>query len=513
MRQAHLPRRMLSLLLLLLTLPLRAQDIEAQKWFNLATRESDVARKIGALKKAVELDPQFLEAHYRLGMLCKDQGELANAEHYLAQARTITPRLTEDALKLSVLNELEEIYRAQGKTTEAEQVAKEVQALTTDESLKIAYQQARRYDEEGKYELARAIYENLARTHPGLFVDVPARLAAIRNKTAGRREDERAQREFRTGINAMQAQQWNKAILAFKTVLELEPGNKVARWKLAAAQKALEDERNASEATRLYVEALAAMRKNDLAAAENALLRIQRIDSTLQNAADLLKEIQQRKAQQLAALQPSALDSATFDSLYNAAQKQIRAGKWPQAVASLEQLQAQAPRYRDTIELLALARTQSVLPASAGADSSRSATGGSILFVGGLIAAAFLLPIAGFIAFSPVVRARLHLLRGNYQAAAQIYERQLAANPGKLKLYPLLARIYLVSGRTDDQAIHIFKTILRLNLAQQQREQISAIVTQNYLLEGKTDAEAIELLESALQEEYSKKKGNQPSND
>lgn len=512
MRQAHLPQRMLSLFLLLLALPLRAQDIEALKWFNLATRENDVARKTGALKKAVELDPQFLEAHYRLGVLYKNQGDFASAEHYLALARTITPRLTEDALKLSVLNELAALYREQGKKTEAEQVAKEVQALTTDESLIIAYQQARRYDEEGKYDLARAIYENLARSYPGLFADVPARLAAIRNKTVDRRENERAQREFKTGMNAMQAQQWNKAMLAFKTVLELEPGNKVARWKLAAAQKALDDERSAGEVTQLYVEALTALRKQDLATAEKALRRIQRIDSTFQNSAELLKDIEQRKANQLTALRTSALDSARLDSLYNVAEKQIRAGSWLQAVATLERLQAKAPRFRDTIELLAIARTQSVLPANSSADSTRSAAGGSILLLGGLIVAAFLLPIAGLIVFSPAMRARLHLLRGKYQAAAQIYERLLAANPGKLKLYPLLARIYLLSGRTDDQAIHIFKTILRLNLAQGQREQITAIVTQNYLLEGKTDAEAIELLENALQEEYSKK-GKQPGDE
>ena len=99
---------------------------------------------------------------------------------------------------------------------------------------------------------------------------------------------------------------------------------------------------------------------------------------------------------------------------------------------------------------------------------------------------------------SPVARARLHLMRGNFATATLIYEGLLARNPGKVKLYPVLANIYLQQGRSDENAMKVYKTILQLNLTTAYRDEINAIVAQKYLTEGRTDSDAIEILESAL---------------
>lgn len=97
---------------------------------------------------------------------------------------------------------------------------------------------------------------------------------------------------------------------------------------------------------------------------------------------------------------------------------------------------------------------------------------------------------AGYLLFSPRMRVRRQRLRGNYAAAAEIYEAQLARHPERKKLYAELAEIYLLLPRSDEQAMRVFKKVLRFNIDTPSREEIEAIVMREYLEEGGA-AEAI----------------------
>jgi hypothetical protein len=131
------------------------------------------------------------------------------------------------------------------------------------------------------------------------------------------------------------------------------------------------------------------------------------------------------------------------------------------------------------------------------------ATNFSFLLYGTLAA----LSLVGVVILSPTVRARFHVLRGNYAAGARIYEKILARHPQRVKLCLPLANLYLLLGRRDEAALKIFKTILQLNLAAPNRDEINAIVAQNYLTEGRTDSDAIEVLEGALKAEQRRQQG------
>jgi tetratricopeptide (TPR) repeat protein len=101
--------------------------------------------------------------------------------------------------------------------------------------------------------------------------------------------------------------------------------------------------------------------------------------------------------------------------------------------------------------------------------------------------------------FSPGVRARYYLFRGDYAAAVEIYEKSLDRHPKRVKLYAALANLYLMLGRRDERALEVYKMALRLNMAMEKREEMNSIVAHNYLSEGRTDSEAIQVLESELQ--------------
>ncbi len=127
---------------------------------------------------------------------------------------------------------------------------------------------------------------------------------------------------------------------------------------------------------------------------------------------------------------------------------------------------------------------------------------GSLLlyFTGGIVAM-FVLPVLTLMFFSPRFRARLCLWRDDYETALRIYERVLERHPGRVKLNAGLADLYLLLGRFDPKAMHVYKTVLQLNLKTSYREKINTIVAQQLLAEGRTDPDAIEILEKALNSE------------
>jgi tetratricopeptide (TPR) repeat protein len=121
------------------------------------------------------------------------------------------------------------------------------------------------------------------------------------------------------------------------------------------------------------------------------------------------------------------------------------------------------------------------------------------------------LSVAGFVIFMPTFRARLLFIQGQYGRAAAIYERLLRKNPARLKLYPLLAKIYLLEGRSDESALKVYKMILRRNFPFAEKHKINAIVAQKYLTAERSEADAIEVLESVLRNEIEQLSSNQLS--
>jgi tetratricopeptide (TPR) repeat protein len=197
-----------------------------------------------------------------------------------------------------------------------------------------------------------------------------------------------------------------------------------------------------------------------------------------------------------------------LDSLYTEALILMDNKDWMQAIVHLEKLRLIKSDYRDVEALLVETRANlsknDALPISRPEASNSS----NLVLIGGGILAMIFLPLIGFVLLSPMARARIYLLQGNYTAAALIYENALMRNPGKLKLYPRLAHIYLLSGRNDDNAIKIFRTVLKLNLETNERHEMNSIV-RNYLKAGRPeDEDAISVLESALKAEQQKQAPN-----
>ncbi|HEX9655140.1 MAG TPA: hypothetical protein VGA99_15645, partial [bacterium] len=250
-----------------------------------------------------------------------------------------------------------------------------------------------------------------------------------------------------------------------------------------------------------YNDAVSAMGRGDQASALAALEKVRHLHPQFKDAESLITKLESELKSE-----PVAADSTLasyYKSLHEDAVKALNNENWLQAVLRLEKLRVLKPDDQDVMKLLAHARANLKLAPSANAANARSKYS-SRVYLAGACVALVMVPLLGFWFFSATSRARFQFLRGNYVRASQIYERLLSQHPEKVKLYIKLANIYLISGRDDDRAFRVFKTIVNLNLAPHIHPQINSVLAQRYLTNGTSNPDAIAVLENALKTEQSK---------
>jgi tetratricopeptide (TPR) repeat protein len=484
-------------------------------------RESEQALKNA---KAVAGDPATRAGVlFELGRCLYEQGLYEEAMAELREGRALSPenagnfssfiQLVENAQESQRLHAAAEEALATGNLKQAQSLLDEIQKKSFDQkkaealavkvdsanrleaSRNATYEQAQREAAAGNPEAAVAAYELLLQ-QAGAYKDASAKLESARQQVAAQKIQAQLEADYEAGLSALREENWTAAIISFEKALKVDEKFREARKKIDEAERELKNENTEAVVARYYVDGVAALNRNDLASALAAFERVRRLNSRYRNVNALLEEIDQRLREQA---KPVALASEQVDNLYQEALAAAGKKDWLQAVVALEKLQLLQPDYRDAATLLAGARAQ--LSAAGKNLAAESASGASPFNSSGVIVAVVMLPLIGMIAFSKSTRARLHLLRGNLTAAAQLYEQILARHPERVKLYPILANLYLLIQRQDEQAMKIYKAVLNLNIATQRREEINALVAQKYLTEGRTDSDAIEVLENALKSE------------
>jgi tetratricopeptide (TPR) repeat protein len=441
------------------------------------------ANEFNALIRQAESEAE-LRKNYEAGIQAKNGGNFSGALVLFEQVRGKKPGYKDVDAQIAQVNA-------------AMTSGSQKQALTN------LLEQARSYEAAGNLEMALASYEGVLKLDAG-HLEARAKYENVKQQLAKKQLAETLEREYNAGMTAFKNRDWTRATLAFEKVLDNDPNFKDARSRLAEAQKALDRENKETVAARYYAEGVSAMNRGDLGGALAALERVSKINPQYRNTSGLLKQIEQTLAQQPVAEKISPKSDATLDSLYQQSVVLAEAQDWMQAVITLEKLALLAPDYRDVSARLEHARTQlqhTVATEKTAVQKTADPASASIWQNTGAWAALLLVPLIGLVMMSPTTRARYHLLRNDYAAAAAIYERLLARHPERTKLYPALANLYFLLGRRDARALKIYKTILQLNLPIQNREGINAIVAEHFLTEGRTDSDAIEVLENALKTE------------
>ncbi len=234
---------------------------------------------------------------------------------------------------------------------------------------------------------------------------------------------------------------------------------------------------------RLYAEGLAALDQEDFANALAAFEQIRAVDPAYRDVIERIRELETIQQQEQDAAH-AQIWNAQMDSLYRSGRDHESRADWQRAIADFEELERRQPGYRDVSSRLERARASLTPEKSPAFTPPQLAQQSSAPYLIGAAVAIVVLPLLSFIMFSSTTRSRYYLLRGNYAAAASIYEVMLARHPQREKLYLPLAHIYLLLGRRDEQALKVYNAVLRLNLATPNREIIKEIVAKNQPAKG-----------------------------
>lgn len=429
-----------------------------------------------------------LEELYKSAMMAKAGGKLADARALLVEIEGSAAGFRDAGAQIRLIDSL-------------------AQAETVRQQLELAYTQGRQHEEAGAWQLAQARYESIRRSGQPNYRDVEQRLREVRTRIRQQKLEQEMEQEYEAGRAAMAEADWPRAVIAFERVLEMWPQYKDARQLLRRARYEMDRISQESTVVQYYAEGLAARTRGDLTTALAAFAKVRSIDANYRDIQQLVLETEQAlldRQRQTEAAEPEFTDEQ-LDSLYQAGLDFLETQNWTQAAIALEKLHLLDPDYAHLDSLLGVARERIDFNSGSATTGRPDSFSGTMLGV--MLVTALALPLLGFLVLAPASRARYYLMRGNFGAAAGIYERRLARNPGRLRLYPQLARIYLLANRSDAGAIDVYRKVLKLNIAGELTDRLNAIVTQNYLTSEQPGSEedAIEILENALKDELKRR--------
>jgi tetratricopeptide (TPR) repeat protein len=476
-------------------------DIKTRILFELGS----IYQQLGRTEKAKEalLGAKNLStANNAKGRICYDLGQI-----YLKEG-DISNALAEFRLGKSLLPQNSQLF------DEAIQSAEGKKNLDDKYNESMSLMRAERFED------AAGLLKEIIQTDPN-FKDSAEKLEEATRLAQNSIRTKRIAALYSQAVNKARDDELNDASRLFAEVISLDPGYKDAEQRLQDLQERTRRNRTTATPTPrevataqrpaetqprqpvapsptpvtdnhepLYREALSKMQAGNWQASLTSFEKLNDVAPDYRNVRQLLSAV--RDSMALANQQELA-------KLYREGETAMQNGDWQLAVQTFENVQSLDANFREVKNKLADARfnlsktSQKVVTVKSSFTSRINMT-----TLAASAAVLLILPVVGLLFFSPVTRARFHLLQGKYDRAEVLYEKMLEKHPGKIKIYPVLANIYLLKSRRDDRALKLYETILRLNIPTNKREAINSILATHYLTQGRTDMSAIQILEKEL---------------
>lgn len=480
-------------------------ELKLQILYELASAQKHLGKKNDAVA-SLRLAKEYAQNNSNRAQVLLELGTILLEQNRFTEA--IAPLEEGEPLDVSKQQQFSQLLQMakQGAKTNGE--TQSVESIRTgvdpnQNALQTLYDQALKYENDGNWALAATVYENIW-NNSGSYRDIVERLKNARAQVEKNRVKEIIAREYADGVLALQSKKWIRAIFSFEKVLEQDPDYADTSRKLREAKQGLSNESDESIVSQYYAEGLLAMKQENYSDAHAAFEKVYKKNANYRNATYLLKKSEAKLAEKTA-----AAHTTTVDSLRKTALAARQENDWVRVVVSLELLQTLEPDDENVKQQLQQAQAKLQNENSKNTDDLSMENKGRFAMIGGILIAILVIPVIGLLIFSPTTRARIQLLRGNYTNAGLIYEKILTRNPDRVKLYPTLANIYLLSGRQDPTAINVYKTVLRLNLPIPDRDRIQSMLAQKYVTGATNGEDAIDVLEQELQKEFERKRENE----
>ena len=374
------------------------------------------------------------------------------------------------------------------------QQAKDRQAR--QDNLSDVYARGIGYLQRGDWQNALVAFRQVEKIDPN-YKDVKVRLTESQAKLDQVLQQGVYDKIYNDGMAEYRKGNWIDAIVAFNKVREWNPAYKSVDRIYRDAQNKLNQEGEDSVKNRYYAQAKTYLNRGEWASAVASLNQLRNMDRNYRDVQFLLQQAQ-------AGLENEAKFSQ-LENYYTEAINHYNNEDWLKAIIAFEKIQQVNPNYQDVTEKLAAAQNNLDNPTTALTteksiknNSSPQQTTRSWIFIGAALSL-FLIPAGVALFIVPTTRARLLLIQGNYQKAALIYESILMKKPDKLKLYPLLANIYLMLNRNDETARKVYDFALQMDISPQLRQRLDELTNRKFI--NNSESSDIESLEQQLARE------------
>ncbi len=416
---------------------------------------------------------QEIEAEYVKGISYLNNGQYEEAIATLNRVINSSPNYKNSNQKLAEAQQLKE-------------------RKTTSDNLADIYARGIGYMQRNDWSNAIIAFKQVEQADPN-YKEVKIKIAESQTKLDQSLEEEVYEKIYNDGMSEYRKGNWINAIIALEKVKEWRADYKNTDRMYRDAQSKLNREGEDSAKNRYYVQGKNYLNNGDWELAIATFKQLKNLDQNYRDVQFLLKQAEDGLAE--------AAKSPQLENYYIDAMKYYNDGDWLKAILVFEKIQQINPGFKDVSEKLTQAQNNVNQPkvAQTVKKSKEAKTGTNHwMLIGGLLSV-LLIPTAVAFFAVPTARAKWLLMQGNYQKAALIYESILIRKPDKVKLYPLLANVYLMLNRPDDTARKVYDIVLQMNISPKLRQRLDATVNQQFLNNKKSENQ--ESLEEKLKRE------------
>lgn len=314
-----------------------SQQMGSVYWFKKGVNEQNLDKKVEYYTKAIEGKPNFIEAHYNLGLVYINQKKYEQAELSFKNALIANPSALKNSLKRTILKRMGSLYRNMRRFEESEESFQAALNITSQSKVraiilyelgqtKIAQQQ---FDEAIKY-FERGINES---PQDRLTFETGIQIAENKKQTRAL---------YKQGVEALKNQDLSLAAERFTQVIDINPNHTEARNQLEQINQTIEQSRllGDKETQILMDQARTYLKNGDLKLAIKYFEDVKEKKPDHSEVDKLLADAKERQRTEL-------LIEQKLNNLYFRGIENYKQGNYTIALTNFEQVHSLNPNYKD----------------------------------------------------------------------------------------------------------------------------------------------------------------------
>lgn len=231
---------------------------KAIEWFKKGEEASEPDMKIHFYQKAIELDPDLIEAHYKLALVYKIENNYEKAIDSYNRALEIPKKDEDPELKVSMYYELGICYKRLNDFPKSSAALENALNLAEDKKIRsyIYYELGRNAVETEDFEKAFVLYNEgmqLGDENTNLFQNA---IEDAKNKGL-------LKSNYQKGLKFLDDKDYESAIQAFSQVVEIDKEYKDVNLKLAEAKNGLSSQPDSGRTDNFFMQASDAFSNGD----------------------------------------------------------------------------------------------------------------------------------------------------------------------------------------------------------------------------------------------------------